>query len=419
MNIDRDARFDPVENWLGNVAYSKSGSKSTQVNYRRNFSSFCGFIGETGANIETNFKKVKTFIDERRFKKKYTDYVRRWIVALKQKGYTDTSVKTTVAAVQSFFKYNDFPLGFIPMAQDNQYYHNRDLTREEIADIMKVSIVRDRAFYAVMAQSGLRPHTLCKLQLKHLQPDWNRRTIPCRIEVWKENSKGGYLDHFTFIGAEAVQALRDYLKTRASIISDSYLFVKAGTENTSSTPAGFSAQFNKTVRMLKAKGVLDFEERPRKPSEIRLYNLRKFFKKHTHEAGEEFSEFWMGHKGKGVVDNYRTRDVEYHRKLYAERAAPFLRIEARTPTETEKTISEQAARIDKLEKELKELRAFADFMEKKPAYVHIPDSIHGEERLRVLTKLVESILSDIEEIRKNGKSFWEKTTERKRFDADS
>jgi len=47
-------------------------------------------------------------------------------------------------------------------------YHNRDITKEEIVQIMVVIKLREKAFFAVMAQSGLRPHTIKQLRLKHL-----------------------------------------------------------------------------------------------------------------------------------------------------------------------------------------------------------------------------------------------------------
>lgn len=358
MSTTKLIKFDPFESWLGSVAYSKSGSRSTEDNYRRNLQRFLDFIGKTADDILAEYEACKDFNDFRRFRDRIADYIKAWIIALRRRGLTNSSIKVMVAAVQSFFKYNRIDLGFIPTAQDHVVYHNRDITRKEIADIMNVSLPRDRAFYAVMAQSGLRPDTICKLRIKHIEFDrLQQEKSPIKIDVPVEIAKGKYRSYFTFISSEAIQCLNDYLKTRKDLTKGSYLFVKSGTENTPMTPAAFSAQFNKTVRMLKDKGVLDFEVRKNKPSEVRLYNLRKFFKKHTHEAGEEFSEFWMGHKGKGVIDHYRTRDLEFHRKLYAEKAAPFLRVEQKTPSETEQLIKKQEERISQLEQQIEKLES--------------------------------------------------------------
>jgi hypothetical protein len=261
-----------------------------------------------------------------------------------------------VGAVQSFFKYNRIDIGFIPMARGHVVYHNRDITRKEIADILNTSLVRDRAFYSVVAQSGIRPISLCELKIKNIEYDrMLRGESPVRIEVPLELAKGKYDHYFSFISSEAIQFLSDYLKTR-KITNESYLFVKLGTQNEPMKTAAFSAQFNRTVRKLREKGVLDFEVRDNKPSELRLYSLRKFFEKYTYQCGEEFSEFWMGHKGKGVRDNYRARDVEHHRRLYAEKAAPFLRIESKTPNETEKRLQVLQKQLDEKERMIKELK---------------------------------------------------------------
>jgi uncharacterized coiled-coil protein SlyX len=64
----------------------------------------------------------------------------------------------------------------------------------------------------------------------------------------------------------------------------------------------------------------------------------------------------MGHRGQGVIDAYRTGDVEFHRKLYAEKAAPFLRIQARTPSQTEQTIAELQEKLAKRDQTIRDMR---------------------------------------------------------------
>ncbi|MDH5795226.1 MAG: hypothetical protein OEZ24_03870 [Candidatus Bathyarchaeota archaeon] len=65
----------------------------------------------------------------------------------------------------------------------------------------------------------------------------------------------------------------------------------------------------------------------------------------------------MGHTVReGVDEHYRPTDVEFHRKLYAEKAMPFLRLETATPTETEKTIEELRAQLKERDKEIAALK---------------------------------------------------------------
>jgi hypothetical protein len=215
-----------------------------------------------------------------------------------------------------------------------------------------MSAPREKAFYVVMAQSGLRPSTLCKLKLKHLEPDFSQGKNPVMIKVPEDLAKGGYHDYFTFIGEDAIRLLKDYLNTRLNLTMESFVFVNQGSiepmiYNTA------SSMFRKAVRLLRDKGTMNYEQKKKdRPAEIRLYSLRKFFRKMAIQAGFENVEFWMGHTGPGVDSAYRPTDPEFYRKIYIEKAAPFLRLETSTPSETEKAIEAQAAQITELKTQL-------------------------------------------------------------------
>ncbi len=344
-------KHDPIEKWLISVAYSGSGSKATEVNYRRCIDLYLKFIGRTAEEILAEYKGIQDFNELRKFRDKIADEIKEWIISLRERGLADSTIRSMVGVPQSFYKHNRIDIGFIPTAQGHFEYHNRDIRREEISAIMSISLPKDRAFYAVMAQSGLRPVTLCRLQIKHIE--YQRLLMeesPVKIDVPREIAKGRYHSYFSFIGLEAIQNLKSYLKTR-NVTRDSYLFVRSGSKNTPLKTAAFSSQFNKTARKLKKTGVLEFEVREGKPSELRLYSLRKFFEKYAHNAGEEFSEFWMGHKV-GVQDHYRAMDPEHHRKQYAELAAPHLSIETKTSSETVGQIRDLREELDEAQKKL-------------------------------------------------------------------
>lgn len=351
QGVNKNAKIDPVQTWLDNVAYSHSSSPRTERNYKLHFSQFCKFTGLTADRILMEYEQTT----DRAFKRKYAQLLRAWISRLVRQGYTSKSVKTMIATIKSFFKYSDLPLGHVPTARDGVVFHNRDITKEEIVEVLRISNPRDRAFFAVMAQSGLRVDTLCKLRIKHFQPDLLKGRIPLKIEVPKELAKGKYRRYVTFIGEEGVQQLKNYLKTRASLTPESYVFSQHGKEKQLDRRT-VSHIFHRMLSKLKAKGILDFKQRELgKPSELRLYNLRKWFRKQAHQAGFEFVQFWMGHiVREGVEESYRPNDPEFHRKLYEEKAMPFLRLELTAPTETEELISKQAKEIEKLKEQLSE-----------------------------------------------------------------
>lgn len=344
-------KFNPMESWIQSVAYARSGSKYTGEYYRLSLGYFCEFIGKTPEQILEEYEQS----EDRVFRRKYARLIRAFIGALTAKGYTKGTVHTYAGAVQSFFKYTDLPLAYVPSGKLIVVYHNRDITREEINEILSVSLPRNKAFYTIMTQSGLRPHVLCELRLKHLE---SLDTAPCKIDVPKELTKGQYMKHFTFIGEESLTYLRNYLKTRPkNLTKNSYLFSVYGHEaqlvrNT------VSNSFHRTVVQLKKKGIMDYESKKGKPSGVRLYNLRKYFRKMAGHAGADFVNFWMGHTSVLGVDlRYFSKDVEHHRKQYVEKAMPHLRLGSKTPTDFEKLLAERNGQIAELKKKVEFLEA--------------------------------------------------------------
>jgi integrase len=356
-----ETKFDPVQTWTDTVGYSHSNCKKTATQYTTYFKRFCTFIGKSATEILTDYEEST----DRDFKRKYAQFVRGWIGSLTREGYASKTVVLYAAAVQSFFKYNDLPLGHIPRGAAFIMFHNRDITKQEIVDILSISKPREKAFFAVMAQSGLRPQTICQLKLKHLQPDLKEKRIPCLITVPQELAKGKYRAYFTFIGEEAITCLVNYLKTRTTLNAESYLFTQRESENPIDY-SNVSHRFRDAVLKLRKKGILSFEQKERgKPSEIRLYSLRKYFRKYANQAGFEFVQFWMGHIVKqGQEESYRPLDVEFHRKLYAEKAMPFLRIEKPSRSEMGEIIEEKAKEIEDLQRQLTKANAKIERVEK-------------------------------------------------------
>jgi len=334
--MNRVDKFDVVEAWLNNVAYSHSGSKKTNMNYKFFLNRFCKFINKTPQQIVDEYDQI----DEKSFKRKYGQYLKAYISELVQKQFAPNTINSHVSIVKSFFKYSDLPLSFVPCGRIRIIYHNRDLTKTELLKILGIARTRDRAFFVMMVQSGLRPYTLCLLKMKHLEPDFSEGKIPCKIEIPEEIAKGKFGTYFTFISKDAVEYLKDYFRTKPNMTADSYIFTGYGKNVEKKTKrTTFTHIFMRLVDGLRAKGELSFERIKGKPAQLRLYNLRKYFKKMATPAGEEFVEFWMGHKG-GVEQHYLSKDVEFHRKRYTEKAAPHLRLESATASETDKVIQE-------------------------------------------------------------------------------
>lgn len=210
-----------------------------------------------------------------------------------------------------------------------------------------------------MAQSGLRPDTLYKLKVGDVEPNilGTEEVLSYKIKVVAENTKGAYSEYFTFMGQDSVNSLRAYFAaSRPNITSENLLFTRVNSEQPAN-PKSFSGLFSRVLRQLKASGAINYKEGAySKPSELRLYTLRKYFRNHAGQAGPEYVNFWMGHlSALGVDLHYFGKNVDEHRKRYEIFALPYLRLESHTPAEAERAVIEKTEEIDGLKSQVAEL----------------------------------------------------------------
>jgi hypothetical protein len=204
---------------------------------------------------------------------------------------------------------------------------NRDITKDEINRITEECPPREKAFFTVMRQSGLPPHTIKQLKIKNLERILNPNTpIPCKINVPHEKS-------LTFIGEEAIKYLKQYLATRTNLTPESLLFTIQNNPNKEINTKDVSRTFRLAAQELEKAKKITYEVRRGKPSELRLYSLIKFYRKSA--------KYYLTE-----LDNSSTpKDDEFYRKLYEEKAMPYLEIE--TPTRRE--IYQLKRQIEELE----------------------------------------------------------------------
>jgi integrase len=357
-------KFDVVQSWIDNVAYSHSKCQSTAYAYKRNLDLFSEFIGKSVAEMTEDYNKL----DDREFRRVYAQYIKAFISELSRRGNVSNTINAMVAAVKSFFKYSDWPLGFVPVGNCRVVYHNRDITTKEVQAILAASKPRDKAFFAMMAQGGFRPDTLVKLKLKDLEPEFSNfkpEKLSIAIIVSESNTKGMYGAYWSFMGEESVNYLKAYFNSeRPNIQPDDLIFSLHGSESNASrkdkaaSTKSFSKIFANTLKQLQKNNVLSYEQgKPGKPSQLRMYTLRKYFRRYAGPAGTDNVNLWMGHIGKlGSDAHYMSRDIEYYRKIYNESALPHLRLESSTAVQFDKDVREKTKEIDVLAKQVAELQ---------------------------------------------------------------
>lgn len=228
---------------------------------------------------------------------------------------------------------------------------NRDIEKHEINKITEqCRQLREKAFFTIMRQSGLPPHTIKQLQIKHVEKILEPNTpTPCKIK------KGKFRSIPDFIGEEAVKYLKQYLTTRTNLTPESLLFTIRNNPNKEINTKNVSRTFRQAAQKLEITKKITYEVKKGKPSELRLYSLIKFYRKNA--------KYYLTE-----LDNNNTpKDDEFYRKLYEEKAMPYLEIELPTPIEIHQLKKQQQKGIQKLETKNKKLEEQLVKMQKELA----------------------------------------------------
>ena len=327
---------------------------------------------------EENYRMREQFIDE------WTEKIEHFIYS-NLEDRTPLTRNTAMGVIISFFKHHKIPVDPEYMKHAYVKFHNRDLKREEIRRVLENAHIRDRTFFLMMVESGLRPNTLVQLRYKHIKRDFETDTVPMMIELPSELLKDRVEARWTFIGEDAFRTLKEYLKPQIPLQNEDLIFQpeRNDAKHPYLRPQTFSNKFRKIALKL---GISEDEEKG-KPRQIRLYGLRKYFMNNI-RCDTAFREFWMAHKT--TQTHYVSRDVERHREEYA-KAYENLRIyktidstHSHKIEEQTRKIEDQASRIEELEEKLKETKEVLDWMQKR-------------EDQGVIDKMAQTILENVYE----------------------
>ena len=223
--VTRTTKVTPIDNWLSQMSFSHSNSENTKISYRHNFKKFLDFAETTAEQITADYDKL----DDKQFKRKYTPIIMSFIGKIQSENYSPSSQSIALNTIKSFFKYMNLPLNFLPSGRRYVVFHNRDIKKEEIEAIIKDAQPREKAYYALMTQSGLRPNEISNLKIGDLEGLLEENTpIPCMITIRQEATKGKYKPYFTFAGQETITSIKEYFKRekRSDLTPEDYLFTK-------------------------------------------------------------------------------------------------------------------------------------------------------------------------------------------------
>ena len=380
-----------IEDWLSQVCESPK-TRDSYLKAWDNFTKFCQGRSKNPGSLVDDFRAAKMLGEPQKdaFLEKWQDVIRAFNTWLKPPRYAPLTVKNHLVGIKSFLRYWDIPLKVDLPKHCYVLYHNRDIKKEELKKILTFASPRDRVIWLIMAESGMRSDNATNLKYFQIKEDFEAARIPVKISLPSATLKDHVGDRFTFIGYEGFRELANYLHGKKLGPND-YVFAseKQGLcKGEQFTPASLSVKFNRLVQKLGidySRGKRQEVGRP-KLKEIRLHGLRKYFR-NNHGADSSYIEFWLGHS-LGVDNHYISRDVEHHRKKYAE-GYESLRVFETGGTD----LRGQLAERDKEVRELKEKVAAKD--------------LEYEGRMKELQDKLEAVDQKIEskimiELRKHG-----------------
>lgn len=162
--------------------------QSKQGNRRlgRSFQKFLDFIDKKFEDIVSENESSTDQV----FKRKCAQYTRSFTAEMQKRAYSPKTINVATNIVKIFSKYSDLPLCLIPSGSHLIVFHNRDIIKKEIIEVLKLANVRDRVFFFLMSQSGVRTKTIANLKIEGVEGILDAGTpVPTLVKVQQENTK--------------------------------------------------------------------------------------------------------------------------------------------------------------------------------------------------------------------------------------
>ena len=190
-------------------------SKQTAIKYRNNFDHFLNFI---------RIHDLDVFLDLG--KEAIQELVIKYVLSMRddaEKKYSRSTVNTNVAAILYFLENNDIELNKRKLRRyypyDESTNEDRPYTTVEIAKILSVCDLREKAMIQLMASSGIRIGALCSMQRRDLTKIDFQKSILYRVQVYAR-TRDKYIALTTPESAKAIDEYLDYRKRCGETLKD-------------------------------------------------------------------------------------------------------------------------------------------------------------------------------------------------------
>ena len=243
---------------------------------------------------------------------------------LQAEGLAPGTINNHVKGVKALYRASGLRVELPYRLSKRVIYADRSPRPEELQRLLDLGSLRERVITLLLALGGFRVGTLVMLEYRHVRRDLEAGRMPLHIHVEAEITKGKYADYDTFLGPEAVEALRLYLEKRRAgspegrtppeeIRGDTPLVRDAHSARVRPiSPGRVHSIIN---NLLREAGLIEDGDGPR--YDLRVHSIRKYFRTQLAALGvnRDYIEYMMGHKVSTYHD-VKMKGVEFLRNIY-------------------------------------------------------------------------------------------------------
>ena len=180
-------------------------AERTKYGYAVVMKTYCGFRNKTPLELLTEAEEDS----KKTFKEKTVKHeLLQFRTHLKEAGVSEVTIKTYIAAIQSFFKAHSVLLPELKNGRVVSTNQKDEYDREKVKQLIDVCTPREKAVFLTMFQTGLASNEASNLKVRDL------KAVKENITILKlQRQKSG--EFFTcFIGRDGRKAIDDYLRLR-------------------------------------------------------------------------------------------------------------------------------------------------------------------------------------------------------------
>jgi integrase/uncharacterized coiled-coil protein SlyX len=330
--------LESMNYWIGELASKAPG---TRAKYQEYFQRFCAFAKKT-PNELIEQRRIDLKADDPREQRGTESLLKAFMVELRDKGMSPATQQIAFAAVKSFFESNEYPLrtkrSDYPKGES---LGSRAITKQVIREILDdTKRMKDkhkmRALILFLKDTGLRISDVRNLNYGHVSDGLEKdlKFIPLQLVTQKAKTVAK-----TFVGPEAIEALRLYLDER-----------RKGTRRmppeviTKDSPL-FRTNEQGPVKRISRQGLssmIRFQCTKNGAKRLSAHSFRKYLQTSLDATGvsPNFTDQIIGHKLINSRDAYSLPTEEQLLKAYMD-AYPLVRV---YPDKTE--VEERIAKLE-------------------------------------------------------------------------